>query len=202
MLLRGGLAVVLGAASLLLWSCSDEDLDPTKGAAPGVVTTATPYAVLPPATIVAVVPPPTAPPTATPRPTATPTPAPARVTYRLAAGDNPSSVAARFGISTAELLRANNITNPSSLQIGQELVIPGATPTPAAGTPTATPSSAATPAAPPAGSEVYVVKSGDTAIDIASAFGITVAQLAAANNTTETALRSLQIGQRLTIPAP
>jgi len=45
-----------------------------------------------------------------------------------------------------------------------------------------------------------VVQAGDTAIDIAARFGITVAQLAAANNTTQAALGSLQIGQRLTIP--
>ena len=131
------------------------------------------------------------------------------------------STAPRESPAVQPLLRVNNITNPSSLQIGQELIIPGAlpTPTPAGGTPTATatpkstatatptatatatPKSTATATGTPTGTQVYVVVAGDTAIDIASTFGITVAQLAAANNTTEAALRNLQIGQRLTIPA-
>jgi LysM repeat protein len=203
MRVRGALAMILGATVLALWSCADEDLD-TAGSKGRVVQTATPYAVLPAATIVSVAAPPTPPPTATPRPTATPE----RVTYKVAAGDTPGSIATKFDISTSELLRANNITNPSGLQIGQELIIPGVapTPTPAPGaTATATPKSTATatPAttATPAGTQVYIVKSGDTAIDIATTFGITVGQLAAANNTTEAALRNLQIGQRLTIPA-
>jgi LysM repeat protein len=46
------------------------------------------------------------------------------------------------------------------------------------------------------------VKAGDTAIEIAASFGVTVARLAAANGTTEAGLRNLQIGQRLTIPTP
>ncbi|MSP21702.1 MAG: LysM peptidoglycan-binding domain-containing protein [Dehalococcoidia bacterium] len=213
MRLRGGFAIILGVMSLTLWSCRDENGASTS--APGVVASATPYAVLPAATIVAVVPPPPPPPAPTPRPT----PTPERVTYKVAAGDIPGSIAAKFDISTSELLRANNITNSSGLQIGQELIIPGVTPTPggapaatatpkstATAAPTATPKSAATatptstPTTTPGGTQVYIVVAGDTAIDIASKFGITVAQLAAANSTTEAALRNLQIGQRLTMP--
>ena len=207
---RGGLAVVLAAASLALWSCSDEKVEPDTNGAPGVVTTATPYAALPPATIVAVQAPPTVPPTPTPRP-ATTTPTPERVTYRVVAGDNPSSIGARFGVSPNEILRVNNLTNASGLQIGQVLVIPvTATPAPTA-TPTATPTPQSTPAptatptstaTPSPGSQVYVVQSGDTALGIAFQFDITMAQLAAANNTTEAGLRTLQIGQRLIIPPP
>ena len=211
---RGGLAVVLAFASLALWSCSDDEPEPEVSGAPGVVTTATPYAVLPPATIVAVQPPPTVPPTPTPRP-ATVTPTPERVTHRVVAGENPSSIGARYGVSPNEILRVNNLTNASGLQIGQVLVIPvvatpapTATPTPTA-TPQSTPAPTATPtpaptstATPPPGSQVYVVQSGDTALGIAFEFDITMAQLAAANNTTEAGLRTLQIGQRLIIPPP
>jgi LysM repeat protein len=206
--------VVLAVASLTLWSCSDDAADPDVSGATGVVTTATPYAVLPAATIVAVQAPPTVPPTPTPRP-ATTTPTPERVTYRVVAGDNPSSIGARFGVSPNELLRVNNLTNASGLQIGQVLVIPvvatpaaTATPTPSATpqstpvptvTPSATPTSTATP---PPGSQVYMVQSGDTALGIAFQFDVTMAQLAAANNTTEAGLRTIQIGQRLIIPTP
>jgi LysM repeat protein len=207
---RSGLAVVLAVASLALWSCSDDETDPEAIGAPGVVTSATPYAVLPPATIVAVQAPPTAPPTPTPRP-ATTTPTPERVTYRVVAGDNPSSIGARFGVSANEILRVNNLTSGTGLQIGQVLVIPvvatpvpTATPTPTA-TPQSTPAPTVTPtstATPPPGSQVYVVQSGDTALGIAFQFDITMAQLAAANNTTEAGLRTIQIGQRLIIPPP
>jgi LysM repeat protein len=44
------------------------------------------------------------------------------------------------------------------------------------------------------------VKSGDTASAIAADLGITVRDLAAANNLTEADLRNLRIGQELRIP--
>lgn len=196
--------VVLTTLSMLALSsaaCSS----PAPEAAPSVVPSATPFAALPGATIVAKVPPPTPPPTLTPRPS--PTPEAPRVTYQIVAGDNPGSIAAKFDVSTAELLRANNITNASSLQIGQTLVIPATpTPTPVAGTPAATvgtaPAGTAAPAPPPAAArQTYAVKSGDTASGIAGSYAITVAELATLNGTTEAALRNLQIGQQLVVPA-
>jgi LysM repeat protein len=51
------------------------------------------------------------------------------------------------------------------------------------------------------GTTTYTVQSGDNANDIALRFGITVEELAAANNTTVDNLRSLQVGDVLTIPA-
>ncbi len=41
-------------------------------------------------------------------------------------------IARRFSVSVKDLAVANNITNPSSLQAGQELVIPGTSAAPAA----------------------------------------------------------------------
>lgn len=58
-------------------------------------------------------------------PLASPSPATQR-TYVVKAGDNPGSIARQFGVSAAAVEQANNITNPSSLQIGQTLVIPDA----------------------------------------------------------------------------
>ncbi len=203
--IRGQVAF-LGAGVLLLVACATRT---EVEVAPSTVPTATPYAALPAATVVAKAPPPTPPPVFTPPPS--PTPEIERVTYQLAAGDNPSSVAAKFSVTLAELLKANNITNASSLQIGQVLVIP-VTPTPgvtAAGpTPTAspraggTPSGTATPGAPRASeTQTYTVKSGDNASTIAGSFGTTVAELARLNGTSEAALRNLQIGQQLHVPA-
>jgi LysM repeat protein len=60
----------------------------------------------------------------------------------------------------------------------------------------ATPIATATPDVP----ATYVVKSGDTGLEIAARFGITLEALAQANNVTTVQLNSLQIGQQLRIP--
>lgn len=217
-------AAILGvcAAALAVASCGGGEDVPPEGA-PLVVASATPYATKPDAIIVNVG---TPPPEVTPRPQPTPipTPTPQPVTYRVKAGDVPGSIASQFGITVAELLAANGNIAANSLQLGQELVIPGrfidptptpapspaATGTPRAGatptsTPTPTPRAGATPAPTPTATatpepEVYIVQAGDAALSIANRFGITLAQLAAANSTTEAALRDLQIGQVLFIP--
>ena len=44
--------------------------------------------------------------------------------YVVKAGDNPASIAAQFRIKTDDLMAANNISDPSKLQIGQQLKIP------------------------------------------------------------------------------
>ena len=44
--------------------------------------------------------------------------------YIVQEGDIPETIAAQFGITADELMAANGITDPSSLQIGQELIIP------------------------------------------------------------------------------
>ena len=63
-------------------------------------------------------------PTPTPTPSATPAPQPAAVTYTLKAGDTLIGVAAQFGTTPEEIQRANNISNPTSIQVGQVLTIP------------------------------------------------------------------------------
>jgi len=59
--------------------------------------------------------------------TATPT---AEGVYIVQEGDYPGSIAEQFGISAEELMEANGITDPTSLIVGQELMIPTATPSP------------------------------------------------------------------------
>lgn len=54
--------------------------------------------------------------------------APAEATpdvYEVVAGDNPYSIARRLGVSYQSLLEVNNITDPTKLQIGQKLKVPG-----------------------------------------------------------------------------
>lgn len=62
--------------------------------------------------------------TATPtdRPTATPTPI--FVFHPVKSGETLISIAAEYGISTEALLAANNIRDPSNLEVGQDLLIP------------------------------------------------------------------------------
>lgn len=63
------------------------------------------------------------------QPTSTPEETGGGQTYTVQDGDIPETIAARFGITAEELMAANNITDPSSLQIGQRLVIPTPQPT-------------------------------------------------------------------------
>ncbi len=59
---------------------------------------------------------------------ATPGPSPTAVeqTYIVKPGDSPASIAQQFRIKTEDLMAANNIDDPSKLQIGQTLKIPAA----------------------------------------------------------------------------
>jgi LysM repeat protein len=45
--------------------------------------------------------------------------------YVVVSGDNPYSIARRLGVSYQDLLEANNIDDPTKLQIGQKLKVPG-----------------------------------------------------------------------------
>jgi LysM repeat protein len=46
-------------------------------------------------------------------------------TYKVAKGDNPYKIAKKLGVTSQELLKANNIDDPTKLQIGQVLKVPG-----------------------------------------------------------------------------
>lgn len=51
-------------------------------------------------------------------------------TYTVAKGDSPVTIAKKFHVSYDELLKANKITDPKKLQIGQKLHIPAKKTTP------------------------------------------------------------------------
>jgi len=131
-------------------------------------------------------------------------------------GEVLSEIARRYGVDMQAILGANNLPNANALRVGQELIIPVATPTPAPSTATPTPeteapSASPTPAretasptpksAPPGGGEnagVHIVQSGDTLVGIAKQYGVSVDALKAANPDVDP--RTLRIGQRLVIP--
>ena len=95
-----GLALAVG---LLLSSCAGSVLDtPTENPIP----TSTPEV-----TIAEIVTPTTLPPTA-PR------------VYIVASGDTLSGIAERFGTTSAEIIELNDLADPDSLAIGDELLVP------------------------------------------------------------------------------
>ncbi len=80
---------------------------------------------------------PTRGPTATPRPTPTPRPDGA-IVHVVQLGDTLGALATQYQVTVDQIVRLNNLTDPSQIFVGQELVIsiPAATPTP---TPSPTP---------------------------------------------------------------
>jgi len=120
-------------------------------------------------------------------------------TYVVKPGDTLMAIAAELGVSVEDILSLNDLSDPSRLEVDQVLKVPprgGASPTP---TPGRQPTRQATRAA-TTGTETYEVQSGDNAADIAARFGITLQELATANDTTIDELRVLFVGQVLTIP--
>lgn len=135
-------------------------------------------------------------------------------TYTVESGDSLSAIAEKLGTTVDELMALNDLTS-NDLSVGQVLRIPGgasqgeATPTPKSERVTPTPKATggpesteppATRPTPSAGQTEYTVQSDDNANDIALRFGVTIEELAAANNMTIDELRSLEIGQVLIIP--
>ena len=116
------------------------------------------------------------------------------------------SIADSLGVSIDDLISLNDLADPSHLEVDQVLKVPprsGASPTAVpskqptrqATQPTRQATRSAT-----AGSDTYEVESGDNAADIAARFGVTLQELADANHSTIDELRSLVVGQVLTIP--
>lgn len=90
--------------SLLLAACTRESAQPTPAPVPTLVVV-----------------------TATPGPPAAPTPG-VEQTYVVREGDTLSGIAARFGVAEEAILKANGISDPDRVFVGQELVIPPGAP--------------------------------------------------------------------------
>jgi LysM repeat protein len=125
-------------------------------------------------------------------------PAPAPVTtaggtlYTVRAGDTLSSIGQRHGMSWQSIARANGLSEFSILQIGRQIVLPGAqsvqnsvalTQGPAAGNPEG---------------QTYTVVAGDTLYAISMRHGLHWDDLAVYNNLSPNAI--LQIGEQIVIP--
>ena len=115
---------------------------------------------------------------------------PAR-THTVVRGDSLWTVAKRYNLTVAEVASANQLSQTSSLKIGQKLIISAAKPvTAAAGGVTGA-------AAANDDATVHVVKGGDTLGTIARQHGTTIATLKRLNNLKSDIVR---VGQRLVVP--
>lgn len=114
------LAVALGL-SLVAGCAGGSSPSPTAISAPTIPAkpTAAP-AVSPPATPTT----PPAAPTATVAAAPTSTATPAVTVYIVQPGDTLNKIAEKFGVSLDALIKANNISKPDSLDVGQEIKIP------------------------------------------------------------------------------
>ncbi|MGC6427327.1 MAG: LysM peptidoglycan-binding domain-containing protein [Akkermansiaceae bacterium] len=102
-----------------------------------------------------------------------PTPASTN-TYQAQAGDTLSSIARRHQMSYNQLLKLNKLTDPSKIQIGQEITVRSAFPAPAPHKSTA---KAQTPAPSKSKSDRHTVKLGETFYAIARANKISIGKL-------------------------
>jgi len=177
------LPALLAALTVLTLACGKEETAGTAGAQgltdPATVATSTPWAT--PPSVVYVEGGPGA-------------VGPEAGTYTVQAEDTLYEIAQRFGVSLEELMDANDITDPTSLSIGQKLVIPGQE----SGGTVIPEGEAATPT--PSAEGVYIVQEGDYPSSIAEQFGISAEELMDANDITDPT--SLRVGQELIIPTP
>ena len=136
--------------------------------------------------------------------TATLAKTPAVVMHTVKAGDSLNAIALQYDVDAEALAEANDLGMDAVLQLDQELVVPGATPTPLP-SPTSTPSpdsgSTDTPSPTPSHTPallVHTVQEGDNLGAIALQYDVEVEAIAEAN---ELGLNSvLQLDQELVIP--
>ncbi|MGQ9516603.1 MAG: LysM peptidoglycan-binding domain-containing protein [Anaerolineae bacterium] len=105
------------------------------------------------------------------------------VEYIVQAGDDLGLIASKFGVTVDDIVRANGLSNPNFIYVGQKLVIPAS-------------SGGTVPA--PSGGLVHVVRPGETLLMIASMYGTTPEAIAQANGLANP--NWIYVGQTLRIP--
>lgn len=124
--------------------------------------------------------------------------APSPGTYKVNEGDTLARVAKRVGVSVDALVKANDITNPNRVRIGQVLAIPKvgepapATPAPLAPLPS--------PVVVVGGGRTHLVTGGQTLAAIARLYETSVPDLVRANNLRNPNL--IREGAELAVPGP
>lgn len=112
-----------------------------------------------------------------PSPTAAPTP----LIHTVQAGEVLLAIAAEYDTTVEAIMLANEITDPRTLQIGQQLLIP-----PDKGSPLGVKT------------VIHQIVAGDTLLGLAAAYGSTLDDILATNPELEPT--SLQIGQKIIVP--
>jgi LysM repeat protein len=132
----------------------------------------------------------------TPTPTDTPVPTPTPFTYKVASGDNCSTIAFAFGISMQSIVLLNNLpATCNNLVVGQTLLIPQPTPT-VTPQPTAT-MNAEESTRVACGEIEYLVQENDTLSSISANYAVSIAVLKEYNGLVSDTVRS---GQKINIP--
>ena len=107
----------------------------------------------------------------------------------VSAGQTLTSISQAHGVSIERLVELNDIANPSRIYAGQRLRLEG--------TPAAAPAAPTEPAA-AAAPRTHTVRSGEHLTGIARHYGVTIAEIVAANDIANAS--RIYAGQRLTIP--
>jgi LysM repeat protein len=105
-------------------------------------------------------------------------PAQAETDHVVGPGDTVLRLAAKYGVPTSSIIATNDLDARATIYIGEHLTIPTSSPGPR--------------------SLAHVVVPGDTAWDLAAAYGVTVSDLRRANSLNAAA--TIRIGQTLVIP--
>ncbi len=124
--------------------------------------------------------------------------------YTVQKGDSLSKIAARAGVSVAELAELNKISDRNAIRIGQRLLLPAyakslpSAPAPAPSKPASKPAPAAASGPAADSGQTHTVQSGDTLGKLASRYGASVAAFRELNSLKNDVIR---IGQKLKVPA-
>jgi LysM repeat protein len=110
---------------------------------------------------------------------------PSSGTHTVQRGENLYRISLRYGTTVQEIAAANGIVNTGRIYVGQRLVIPGASASPAPSTPSSS-------------GKTYTVKRGDTLSAIALRYGVSTWSLANLNGIANPSL--IYVGQVLRIP--
>lgn len=113
-------------------------------------------------------------------------------THMVQAGETFESIAALYNMTLDELMTVNNITDVSSIYLGQNLVVAPKE------NPTVIEEQPQTVQVAPAALSIHIVQQGETLFRIATSYGLTVNELAQANSLTDPTF--IYAGQQLIIP--
>jgi LysM repeat protein len=114
--------------------------------------------------------------------------------YTVKTGETLGEIAERFNTSVNRLMQLNGISDPTQLQAGSRLVVPGARQA-SSSTPGSTRTSSTK-----SGSREHVVKEGETLSEIADAYNLSLQKLVSLNSISDPNL--LMSGTRLKLTAP